>query len=153
MPPTPPPDSKLHSKEWKMPKRACVFALIDEGNSARVMPKKTGVPKPTVPRWRRELAAMATHAESVSNLKPERRPGKQRPGKQRPGPRYKLTEHDIRRLISTATYGYEGRKLCWCKLARDCDLDVSAWTVICALSREGYHRCKACRKPFLEEMH
>ena len=120
--PTPPPDSKSRSKEWKTPKRSRVFALIDEGNSARVISKKTGVPESTVSRWRRELAAMATHAENARSLEPEHHPGKQCPG-----PRYKLTERDIRWLISTATHGYEERKLCWRKPARDCDLDVSAW--------------------------
>src|SRR5690606_27835429 len=49
------------------------------------------------------------------------------------------------------TSSYQGRILSWRKLGRDCGLDVSSDTIRRALNRVGYHRCKACKKPFISE--
>ncbi|RPA80281.1 hypothetical protein BJ508DRAFT_199850, partial [Ascobolus immersus RN42] len=74
-----------------------------------------------------------------------------RPGASRSGRPLKLDKHDIRRLIARIHSSWEGRKLSWRKLARDCGLDVCGQTIKNHLEAVGYHRCKACKKPFISK--
>ncbi|RPA71118.1 hypothetical protein BJ508DRAFT_218412 [Ascobolus immersus RN42] len=69
----------------------------------------------------------------------------------RPEPRNILTKHDIRRLVARLTSSYEGRKLKWKTLGQECGLDCSGDTIRRALNALGYHRSKACRKPFISQ--
>jgi rRNA maturation endonuclease Nob1 len=61
----------------------------------------------------------------------------------------KLTKHDIRRLICILRSDWEERKFSWGKLAKKAGLHVSSKTIKRALNWEGYHRCRACKKLFI----
>ncbi|PWW74905.1 hypothetical protein C7212DRAFT_203295, partial [Tuber magnatum] len=61
----------------------------------------------------------------------------------------RLDKHNIRRLIGRLRSRWEERKLCWRWLGQEVGLSVSGQTILRALSRYGYSRCKACKKPFI----
>ncbi len=62
---------------------------------------------------------------------------------------YKRDKRSRRHLIRIATTSYEGRRLKWKELGQLAGLEVSEKTIKRACEKEGYHKCKACRKPFL----
>ena len=102
----------------------------DSHMSIRAIEKITGVPKSTVFRWVHESTSCRT-------------------GKTRTGRPTKLSKRDIRHLIFMIRHGHAGRKLSYVQLALESGLNVSGMTVKRALNQIGYHRCKACRKPYI----
>lgn len=130
---------KLHPQkpksDWTTPTRAKVKVLLESGESQSRISELTGVPQPTISRWKKEGAASRRNAGVyVIRGRPK-----------------KLDKHDIRRLIAKITSSYQNRVLSWTKLAEDCGLRCSGYTVKRALNLVGYHRCKACKKPFISE--
>ena len=115
--------------EWTTPTCTRVLTLVENGVPASQISRLTGVPASTVGRWKR-----APHYR-----RPITRSG--RPPQ--------LNKHDIHRLIGLIRSGWEGRKLCWHQLGKQAALDVSPRTISRALAKEGYSRCKACKKPFI----
>jgi len=105
--------------------------LIEEGViSIRGAARRFGVPYSTILCWMQKSS--------------DRRPHSLRTGRPR-----KLSKRSRRRLIRIATTSYEGRRLKWKELRELAGLDVSGKTIKRACEKEGYHKCKACRKPFL----
>lgn len=136
-PSTPTKHGKSHRAEWTTPKRVEVLTLRRQGLSQEAIAEQTGVPRKTISNWIRKADAGG--------------PKSRRTGAVRPGRPKRLDKHDVRRLIAKATEDYEGRKLSWARLGRDCGLDVSPKTIKRALNKAGFHRCKACKKPFLSK--
>jgi transposase len=110
--------------------RARVLGLLDAGFSQLEVSRQTGVPRSTIGDWKRHPRSRRNH---------------NRPGR----PRH-LDKHDVRRLIAIIRSGWEGRRLCWRKLGKEAGLSVSPRTIQRALAREGYTRCKACKKLFID---
>lgn len=115
--------------EWTTPTRTRVLTLLETGLSQSEVAHETNVPRSTVSRWSRVLRARRTSSKT---------------GRPR-----QLTKHDIRRLIGRLRSGWEGRKLYYRRLGQEVGLSVSPRTIERALSRQGYLRCKACKKPFI----
>jgi len=67
--------------------------------------------------------------------------------KVRSGHPLSLNIRDIRPFIRILWSGWEGRRLCWARSAKEPGLGVSGRTVQRALEQEGYTRCKACKRP------
>ena len=124
---------RLHGThgEWQTPVKARVQSMCHDAHmTQKSIHEKTGVPTSTINRWVHETTA-------------------RRVGKHRHGRPHKLNKHDVRQMIYSLRKGHEGRKLSWRKLAQECGLEVSGKTVQRALNHVGYHRCRACRKPFI----
>jgi transposase len=119
------------SKHCETQTRTQVLTLLEEGYSQRQISCRTGVPQGTIARRNKNRNLMQRN-----NF--------------RTGCPKKLTKHDIRRLIDILRSGWEGRNFSWGKLAKKSGLHVSSKTTKRALNLEGYHRCRACKKPFYQ---
>ena len=117
--------------QWDTPKRFRVLTLLDLGFSMYETSRRTGVPRSTITTW-----ACDPH---------------ERHTKVRSGRPPCLNIRDIRLLIRILQSGWEGRRLCWARLAKEAGLGVSGRTVQRALEKEGYTRCKACKRPFISK--
>ncbi|KAI5787059.1 hypothetical protein EDC01DRAFT_617712, partial [Geopyxis carbonaria] len=126
------PTKTSPSGEWTTPTRTRVLDRLALGHSKKKISRDTGVPRATVQRW-----AQSGHTR--------------RTGSSRPGRPHLLTQRDINHLIHVLRKNWEGRRLCWRKLGQQAGLTVSGRTIQRALASEGYTRCKACKKPFMDK--
>jgi transposase len=124
-PPRNPPNG-----HWNTPMRSRVLALLDHGVSKHEISRQTTVPRSTIINWSAERHS--------------------RRNKVRSGRPPSLTQRDVRHLISILRKNWEGRRLCWRKLGQQAGLTASGRTIQRALEAEGYTRCKACKKPFID---
>jgi transposase len=124
------PPRRQVSKHWETLTRTQVLTLLEKGYSQRQISCRTGVPRSTIARWNKDRNPMRRNHFRTGRPK-------------------KLTKHDIRRLIGILQSGCEGRKLSWGKLAKKASLHVSSKTIKRALNLEGYHQCRASKKPFI----
>ena len=127
---TPTPQDKPRS-HWDTPKRSRVLTLLDLGFSKHETSRRTGAPRSTITTWAHD---------------PHERRSKVRSGRPQ-----SLNTRDIRLLIRILRSGWEGRRLCWARLTKEAGLSVSGRTVQRALEKEGYTRCKACKRPFVSK--
>jgi hypothetical protein len=117
--------------EWKTPTRVRVRAMYaDQHMSIRQIEKSTGVPRSTVARM--------IHFQG---------PRRVRLG--RSGPRFKISKRLLRRLIRKLRSGWRGRTLSLIQLGKACGIEQSESTIRRALAKQGYHRCVACPRPFI----
>lgn len=61
----------------------------------------------------------------------------------------KLTEAHLDEIIEWISSSERTRRLPYHKVIEELDLDVAPITLVHALKKRGYHRCKALRKPYL----
>lgn len=63
----------------------------------------------------------------------------------------KLSPRDVRRLIFEAGRSWDTRRMSLTALAADVEIEASRNTIKKALASVGYHRCVACRRPFINK--
>lgn len=124
-PPRNPPNG-----EWRTPKCTQALALVSTGISHRNVGKEVEVPRQTVDYWAINPEPRRTHRTGRPPI---------------------LNKHDVRRTLAIVRSGWNGRKLSWPRLAVEAKLQCSGQTVQRALAKIGYHRCKACKKPFISK--
>lgn len=125
------PTRNNEMSEWKTPTKAKIKGLIEEGFlSIQGAERRFEVPYSTIQRW----------MSSGQNQRPHflwtERP-------------QKLNKQDWQHLIQIVTASYKGQRLKWKELSELAELKVSEKTIKQACEKKGYHKCKACRKPFI----
>ncbi|PWW79726.1 hypothetical protein C7212DRAFT_76493, partial [Tuber magnatum] len=118
--------------EWPTLSRTRILTMMEVGISESEAAQHTGVPQQTISRWARQ--------EPPSERWQNTRSGRPR----------KLNPRDLRHLIRILRWNWEGRRLSWAKLGQEAGLKVPSHTIQSALAIEGYTRCKACKKPFID---
>ena len=128
---TPPPQQR---EEHATPRRVRVLSAYQDHHwSKRRISREFNIPHTTVLR--------ILKSESPRRTRPSARTGRPR----------KISERELRRVIRHIRRSYNNRKLPYAQVARECGLNCSGQTVRRALARVGYHKCKACPKPFINK--
>lgn len=122
---------KTH-KSHATPKKNRVYALLDYGLSIRRVSRLEKVPVTTVHRWK-------TH------------PTERRQYEHRVGRKKLLTEPPWRRIKRYVTSGYKGRTATYSTIIKELQLNCSVDTLHRFMAEHGYHKCKACQKPYINE--
>jgi len=125
------PERNDKTGKWVTSTKARIKALIEEDVlSIRGAARRFEVSKLTIHNW--------MHVEQD-----------QRPHTLWTERSQKLNKRDRQHLIRIVTASYEGWRLKWKELGQLTELNVSERTIKRACAKEGYHKCKACRKPFI----
>lgn len=95
--------------------------------------RRTSVPRTTV----RDILSQKS---ARTNTKPRGRPPQ------------KISDRDLRRLIRAICASEDGRQASYVQLAKDLGINASKSTLQKRLKEAGFRRCKACPKPFINEI-
>ena len=121
------------NEEFHTPTKAGIKALARYAhmNNCQIS-RATGVPRTTV----RDIVRSSV----VRHDGPKRR-----------GRKSIINEEQIEELVAKATESWTGRTLSWVQLAGACGVEASQDTIRRTLNSVGFHKCKACRHPFISE--
>ena len=125
--------------EWKTPKKARFFGLLERGLSIPAAAKELSLDRVTAWRWTKKQVP-----------EPDRRT---RPQSQKKlGGRRKVTDEHINQMILWITGHYDRRILPLPTIAKEaCGITASYRTLVRAWARWGYHHHTPDSKPFLTE--
>jgi len=127
------PAAHTPNNEFHTPTKAEIKALARyaDMNQCQIS-RATGIPRTTVQRILKD-------------------PKKRHNGPHRRRHHPILSEDDIKKLVAEATKNWQGRTLTWKELEKGCEYDCSELTIRRAMNSVGYHKCKACKHPFISE--
>ena len=128
--------------EWSTPVKNYVIGQLDAGVSKHQIAKKYGLDHSIQLRWQRE------RTQSESAISTDSRRG----GKKRSGRPTILGKQEIKEIIQwILKQKYSGRRKPFQEVIQQLHLSCSQFTLVRALASQGYHKCKACPKPFIND--
>ena len=125
-----------HAHEYGTPQKNQVYGRMDAGQSLLQISRETLIHRNTLSKWCKQ-----------------RRFGhftERRTGKNRPGPALKLILKETQKVLHwILNRKYQGRVLSFSEVCQRLNLSVTPRTLSRKLAELGYHKCKACPKPFI----
>jgi transposase len=117
---------------WSTPIRSSVRSMRRDGLSYGQINKKTGLTRSTIQR--------------MVKAKSSRSARKGKPIKKRA-----LTTQQITRMIKWLSASWDNRRASYSEIKRQLNLNCSTSSICRALRAHGYHRCVACKRPFINK--
>jgi hypothetical protein len=120
------------NENWKIPVRATVRTLRQEGASYGQIKAKTSLTRSTI------QYIVKAHTSRTT-----------RKGKANKSTVFK--EADVKRIFRFVSESWTNRTKSWGRIKAELRLDASIITIRRVMKKHGYRRCVACRRPFISK--